>query len=330
MNFLYLFVFILKSSFSEQQDILKTGIDYPLIQILGKLIYRILNYFCVHTTNHEFYRMTLKEFFKSKTFKYNALAAVGIFILLIVLNMFFLRIYTDHGDSVEIPDLKGKSSQQVSSILDNLDLRFEIRDSVYSRETAPGTVLDQYPKAGMRVKENRTVFITLCALNQETIPMPQLTDISYRQAINLIESTGLIAGNIEYQPSEFPNLVLEQKTEGKRIRVGEMIAKGSVIDLVLGSDSHGETSEVPNLFGRNLAEARLTLGEAFLNTGIITWDESITTEEQKTKALIWKQTPDPTEIFEVARGTAIDIWLTLDPTKLQAKPQAEEPENSFF
>jgi len=274
--------------------------------------------------------MTLKEFFKSKLFKQNALAAVGISILLIVLTMLFLRIYTDHGDSVAIPDLKGKNSREVSALLDNLDLRFQIRDSVYSNEVAPGTVLDQFPKPGMKVKENRTIFITICALTQVKIPMPQLTDISYRQAINLIESSGLIAGKIEYKPSEFPNLVLEQKTEGRRIRVGEMIAKGSVVDLVLGSDSNGETSEVPNLFGRSLAEAQLTLGEAFLNAGIITFDETITTEEQKIKALIWKQTPDPAEIFEVARGTAIDIWLTLDPTKLEAKPETEQPENSFF
>lgn len=274
--------------------------------------------------------MTLKEFLKSKTFKRNALAAIGIFIFLIVLNMFFLRIYTNHGDSVEIPELKGKTSDEVAAILDDLDLRFQIGDSVYSKETAPGTVLDQYPKAGMKVKENRIIFITMCALSQEMIAMPQLTDISYRQAINLIESNGLIAGNIEYQPSEFPNLVLEQKVDGKRIGVGERIAKGSVVDLVLGSDSNGEASEVPTLFGRNLAEARLTIGEAFLNVGTINWDESITTEEQKNKALIWKQTPDPAEIFEVARGTAIDIWLTLDPTKLQAKTQEEEPENSFF
>lgn len=274
--------------------------------------------------------MTLKEFLKSKTFKRNALAAIGIFIFLIVLNMFFLRIYTNHGNSVEIPELKGKTSNEVAAILDDLDLRFQIGDSVYSKETAPGTVLDQYPKAGMKVKENRIIFITLCALSQEMIAMPQLTDISYRQAINLIESNGLIAGNIEYQPSEFPNLVLEQKVDGKRIGVGEKIAKGSVVDLVLGSDSNGEASEVPTLFGRNLAEARLTIGEAFLNVGTINWDESIITEEQKNKALIWKQTPDPAEIFEVARGTAIDIWLTLDPTKLQAKTQEEEPENSFF
>ncbi|MDD2303326.1 MAG: PASTA domain-containing protein [Prolixibacteraceae bacterium] len=274
--------------------------------------------------------MTLKEFFKTKTFKYNALAVVGITTFLIVLNMFALRIYTDHGESIEIPDLRGKTTAEVSQILNKIDLRYQIRDSVYSHETAPGTVLDHFPKAGMKVKENRTIFITLCAISQEKIPMPQLTDISYRQAINIIESSGLIAGKVEYKPSEFPNLVLEQKSEGREIPVGEIIPKGSVIDLVLGSNSNGETSLVPTLFGQNLTEAKLSLDEVFLNVGTITYDESVLYEAQKEKAMIFKQSPDPAGVFEVQKGTAIDLWLTVDKSKLESKPEEEKPDNSFF
>ena len=244
--------------------------------------------------------------------------------------MFFLRIYTDHGESVEIPDLKGRTSTEVADILDRIELRYEIRDSVYSLETAPGTVLDQFPKPGQKVKENRTVFITLSAVSQEMILMPQLTDISFRQATNLIEGAGLIAGNIEYKPSEFPNLVLEQKVNGRIVREGEMIPKGSVVDLVLGTEGNATSSKVPTLFGNDLTEAQLKIQEAFLNLGTVTYDESFTSEEEKIKGLIWKQSPDPAEIFEVARGTSIDIWLTIDPTKLEAKPETEEPENSFF
>ncbi len=276
--------------------------------------------------------MTLKEFIKTKTFKKNAIAAVGITIFLLMVNMFAIRIYTGHGDSVEIPNLKGKTSAEVSTVLNKLDLRFHIRDSVYSRETSPGTVLDQYPKPGMKVKANRTIFITLCALTQEMIPMPQLTDISYRQATNLIESSGLIAGHVSYRPSDFPDLVLEQKIGGRSVPVGEMVPKGSVIDLVLGGEGgvQSETSEVPTLFGRNLEEAKLTLDGAFLSIGTVTYDESVLYESQKAKAVIFKQSPDPAEVFEVAKGSAIDLWLTIDQNKLQAKPEAEKPENSFF
>ncbi|HEY3372153.1 MAG TPA: PASTA domain-containing protein [Prolixibacteraceae bacterium] len=274
--------------------------------------------------------MTLKEFFKTRTFKVNALAALGITIFLILFNMFFLRIYTRHGESVKIPDLKGKTTSEVADILDRANLRFEIQDSVYSVETAPGTVLDQFPKPGMSVKEKRIIYLTLCALSQEMIPMPQLTDISYRQAANLIESAGLKAGSIEYKQSEFPNLVLEQKVNGRVVQKGEMVPKGSTVDLVLGSDSDGSAIQIPALLGKNLTEARSLLEEAFLNVGVITYDESFTSEDQKTQGIIWKQSPDPAETFDVANGTPIDIWLTIDPAKLQEKPEAEKPENSFF
>lgn len=274
--------------------------------------------------------MTLKDFFKSRTFRNNALAVVGVTVFLVLLNMLALRVYTGHGDSVAIPDLKGKTAGQVASLLDDIDLKYQIRDSVYSRETPPGTVLDQFPKPGIRVKENRTVFITLAAVNQELIPMPQLTDISYRQALNVIESSGLVAGGIEYRPSEFPNLVLDQKVDGKSVKIGEFIPRGSVVDLILGGNSNGETSEVPTLFGRNLADARMIIGEALLGVGEITYDEDLVTDDQKARALIWKQSPDPAEVLEVIPGTTINLWLTTDSTKLASKPKADEPDNSFF
>ena len=274
--------------------------------------------------------MTLKEFLKTKTFRINALAAVGITIFLILLNMLALRIYTSHGDSIGIPDLRGKTTAQVNALVNKLSLRYQIRDSVYSRETAPGTVLDQFPKPGSKVKGNRIILVTLCAVSQEKIPMPQLTDISYRQAVNIIESAGLIAGNISYKPSEFPNLVLEQKVSGKPIRIGQMIPKGTVIDLVLGGNSSGEFSQVPTLLGRSLTEARMMIGEALLNVGTINYDSTIVTDDQKVKALIWKQSPDPAEIFEVAPGTSVELWLSADSLKLEPKPKTEEPENSFF
>lgn len=274
--------------------------------------------------------MTLKEFLKTRVFKVNAMAALGITIFLILFIIVFLRIYTNHGDSIEIPDLKGKSVEEVADLLNEKDLRFEIRDSVYSTEISPGTVLDQFPKPGLKVKENRMIFITLCAISQERIPMPQLTDISYRQAVNLIENAGLIAGNIQYQPSEFPNLVLEQRVNGKMVAKGEMIPKGSRVDLVIGSDGEGTAIELPTLIGLNLNDARIKLEEDFLSVGTITYDETVTSEDQKDQAVIWKQSPDPAITFDIDRGSAIDIWMTTDPTKIQETPETEKPENSFF
>jgi hypothetical protein len=74
----------------------------------------------------------------------------------------------------------------------------------------------------------------------------------------------------------------------------------------------------------------MLLGEAFLNVGRITYDDSIPSDEEKLKSLIWKQNPDPSEIFEVPHGTAVDLWLTTDTTKIRTKTQVKEPDNDFF
>jgi eukaryotic-like serine/threonine-protein kinase len=275
--------------------------------------------------------MTFKEFLKTKTFKNNALAAVGITVVLLIASVFVLRIYTHHGQSIEVPNLKGERIEDVARVLKRLDLKYQIQDSVYSHDTKPGTVLDHFPRPGMKVKENRTIFITMCAVNQEMISMPQLTDISYRQALNIIESSGLAAGKVSYKPSEFPDLVLEQRSSGRSIPVGEPIAKGSVIDLVLGSNSQeGESCQVPTLSGRNLAEAKLVIEGAFLSVGNINYDETVLYESQKEKAVIYKQSPDPSEVFEVTKGSGIDLWLTIDKKKLETNSRNEGPDNSFF
>lgn len=274
--------------------------------------------------------MTLKEFLKTRAFKVNALAALGITIFLILFVVIFLRVYTNHGESIEIPDLKGKTTQEVATILEEKDLRYEIQDSVYSPSLAAGTVLDQFPKPGMKVKQNRLIFITLCSISQEKIPMPQLTDISLRQAENLIENTGLVAGNIQYRQSEFPNLVLEQRINGRVVAKGEMIPKGSRIDLIVGSDADGLTVELPSLSGLSLNDAQIKLEENALSIGTITYDESVTSEEQKIQAVIWKQSPDPATTFDIDRGSAIDIWMTVDPNKIQENTEKEKPDNSFF
>lgn len=274
--------------------------------------------------------MTLKEFLKTRTFKVNALAALGITILLILFIVIFLRVYTNHGDSVEIPDLKGKTTQEIATILEEKDLRYEIQDSVYSPDLPPGTALDQFPKPGMKVKQNRMVFITLCALSQEMILMPQLTDISLRQAENLIENAGLIAGSIQYKQSEFSNLVLEQRVNGRMVAKGEKIPKGSRIDLVVGSDSESQTMGLPSLTGLSLNDAKIKLEENSLSIGTVTYDESVSSEDDKSQAVIWKQSPDPATTFNIERGSAIDIWMTIDPDKIQENAEKEKPDNSFF
>lgn len=261
--------------------------------------------------------MSVKAFLKSKQFLLNLMLAVVIGVVLLLLTILILRIYTDHGKSFAVPDMKGMSEKEVSELCEEQGLRYQILDSLFLKDAVPGAVVDQVPQAGSQVKKNRMVFLTICARNPEPVAMPKLTDISYRQALNVMESTGLEIGEIEYKPSQFNNLVLEQKIEGEPVEVGFLIVKGTKIDLVIGQAFTGEKTEVPELVGETFQGAKEKLGQVILNLGAVIYDRSFETEEDSLNARVWKQRPNSAENYQIDQGQPVDVWLTVDKEKLE-------------
>lgn len=259
--------------------------------------------------------MSIKSFLKSKLFLKHLAIAVAMTLVLFYSILFILRIYTDHGHSYEIPDLKGLSPQEALTVCEQNDFKLQVVDSLFVKDAAPGTIVGQVPVAGTRVKKNRTLFATLCTMAPEQTAMPKLTDIAYRQALNMIESSGLELGNVIYRPSEYTSLVLEQIVNGQPAIPGTLIAKGTRIDLVIGQNFSGEQMEVPNLIGESYLQAKLIIEASILNTGAVIFDDSFISDEDTINAIIWKQRPEAGPGSSIQQGQSIDLWLTVDEQK---------------
>ena len=66
----------------------------------------------------------------------------GIFIVLVLLFFYvYLPITTNHGETIKVPELKGKTVTELEQYLDNYDLRFQINDSSYVPGAKPHSVL---------------------------------------------------------------------------------------------------------------------------------------------------------------------------------------------
>lgn len=256
--------------------------------------------------------MSFRKFLLSKTFFRHLAAAVAVSLLAVYLVLTSLKLYTHHGEAIVVPDLTGQTESEFSRILDRLDLRYEITDSTYVEHIAAGGVIDQVPEPGHQVKSNRTIFITLNAIAPEQVTVPRLTDISLRQSLAQLESAGLLAGEITYKPSEFTNLVLEAKIAGRLIITGELVPKGTTVDLTVGSGDNMAMVFLPNLTGLNLSGARQVLAESMLTTGAIIYDNTIVTKYDSLNALIWKQHPDFRTVLNVPAGSSVDLWVTMD------------------
>ncbi|WP_339736894.1 PASTA domain-containing protein [uncultured Sunxiuqinia sp.] len=261
--------------------------------------------------------MSLKAYLTSKNFWMSIFLAIAITIMLLLITMFGLRVYTNHGEAYAVPDFSGMLLSQAKEKVAEAELEFQIMDSVYLEEAEPGAVIDQVPAAGSLVKHGRTIFFTICATKPEQVAMPKLTDISFRQAMNLMMSFGLNVGNVDYVPSEFPNLVLEQKLHGKPVEEGTLVNKGANIDLTVGQNRFGERTEIPNLIGVRLDQANELIAVSYLNVGAVIYDDSFESNADSAEARVWQQRPEsiPGEVIE--QGKSIDLWLTVDEEKLE-------------
>lgn len=257
----------------------------------------------------------LRFLISKKFFRHLGLAITLSFIILLSI-LVWLKIYTHHGQAISVPNLTGLTEDEVADVTSSRNLRFEIVDSVFSSEMPRGTVLKQNPRASSRVKKNRKIFLTMNAINPETVAMPQLVGLSIRQARLALQNAGLSLGDIEYRPDYAINNVLQQMYNDSVINEGTEIGKGAVIGLVLGMGLSKETTRVPDLMGLGAEVAREIIADYYLNIGAITYDESMLDAEDSALAFVWRQYPEFDEFRRLNMGMEVDVWLTVDSTLL--------------
>lgn len=221
-----------------------------------------------------------------------------------------LNTYTLHGETVTVPDLKGMSIAEIEEFLSGKPFKFEIADSVYNKREKKGVVMEQNPKTGAKVKQGRNIYLIINSTQARKVKMPNLVDLSLRQAISILQANGLLIGLLEYEPNIAKNAVIRQKMDSKEIQPGESIAEGSVIDLVLGSGLSDEMVALPSLVGLKWQEAMEMLKKSSLNEGVVNFDETVKTGADSLVAVVVRQNPPHSANRVVPMGELIDMWLS--------------------
>lgn len=260
--------------------------------------------------------MSIVKILKSKRFWKNLLYAVvlyGVFYLFIVLG---LRFYTHHGKSFPVPDFKGLKPDRVAELANHNRLNIEIIDSNYLSYLPKGSVIDQYPKPGIHVKKNRTIFLTVNAFNQAKVKVPNVMGMSYRQGKTTLESHGLKVGKLIYKPDFAKNNILNQRYKGNIIKPGQEIEKGQSIDLELGNGLGKTTHLLPNLANLNFMSAESAIKDAFFNLGQVYFDSSVKTYSDTIDARVYRQSPKYSSGARSIMGSKVNLWLTINPNKL--------------
>lgn len=183
--------------------------------------------------------MSFIKFLFSKTFLIQVVLAIIALVLIGFITVEWLEYSTNHKQRIEVPLLSKLKLDQVDTRLEAMDLRREILDSAnYNPEYPPYTVIEQTPRAGKYVKENRKIYLTLNPSGYRKIEIPKnLIRHTRRNVEATLRSLGFEIGSVTYKPDVAKDAVLELRYKGEELEAGTKLMKTSKIDLILGDGS---------------------------------------------------------------------------------------------
>ncbi len=177
----------------------------------------------------------LRFLFSKALYKQLLFLCLSIFVLFWAIS-FSLKLITHHQEYLEVPDLEGVAIAVLPAIMEQENLRFEIIDSTrFVPDLPPLSVIDHIPAAGSEVKTNRKIYLTVNPSGYRQITVPNLIQITKRNAESMINAVGFQLGDITYKDNIGKDMVLEIAHRGKLITPGILLPKTSKIDLVLGN-----------------------------------------------------------------------------------------------
>ncbi len=263
--------------------------------------------------------MNFIEFIKTKVFVRHFILSVVISALLISVILILLKGYTHHGESYKVPSLLGLTPEQIQELttIDNFEV--QIIDSVFDSRQKKGTVIIQEPAPGSMVKKDRKIYLTMVALMPEQVNMPNLVDLTLRQAKATIETYGLRLGQVNYVPDIAANAVLGQYYKGKPIEPGHELLKKSIIDLKVGKETGSGQYQVPFLIGKTRTEAELLLHRYYFVIGDETFEDGAVAETAK----VYSQSPSADQNEFYTAGQPVNL-VYRDPDKFNFEEYLEQ------
>ena len=246
----------------------------------------------------------------------NLLSALVVFIVLLVGSMIFLNVVTKHNQELIVPELSNMSVADAESIAVAEGMRVEVVDSVFVKRMKKGAVYRQNPVAGSKVKSGRRIALTINAMNAKKVSMPNLIGYSMRQAMAELQSRGLILGKLIYVQDIATNNVLRQYLGSKEIEPGTQVESESVIDLVVGLNSNDGNTYIPDVPGLRNMNATDAIHSSSLNVSRLRFDATVKNYDDSLAAVVYRQSPEPSEEMQVPKGSDVTICLTLDENKV--------------
>ena len=265
--------------------------------------------------------MSFRTYIKSPEFRKTLLRVVVVYLCFMALIWFFLNWYTDHGEFITVPELKGMKLEEAAAALDERDLNYLVIDSIYDKKATPGSVMDQSPVAESQVKDGRQVFLTIYSFS------PPLERLGVKEgdfaqvAMIKLNNKGIEYDTLYEDNNTYAGSVIKVTYKGRRTSPEDMIPKGEKVKLVIGRAVRTK-SIVPDLHGLTCKQAEILLDSLnFVCNCRFEPEISFASAQDSASYRVCRQNPEHDPILGASPGRIVDLWLYNTPCPVDTTNQ---------
>lgn len=263
------------------------------------------------------YLRELWLFLSSRIFLSNIIKMLAVVVVLFLMTNWWMRCYTNHGESVQVDDFTGLIMKDAVKKGKNKGFQFEVIDSSWQLGKPGGIILNQTPKPFSRVKEGRKIYLTVTTYGTETVRLPEFSNYAYdfseyQKRLKILQITAKETEKV-FDRRQAPGTIVHFYFNGKKItendvKKGVEIPKGSVLEFTV-TDRQSNRVNLPDLVCQTFDAADFLVGSYNLNIGQINEDETVT---DRFSAYVYRQEPAFVPETTIQMGTQINVWLSQD------------------
>ena len=238
---------------------------------------------------------------------FSMLAALAMLLVLFMVIRTIIKQNFDLRDT-QVPNIVGYDEATARDILKERGLELTIEEWQFDENIPEGRIISQNPEEGTKVKTDSKVYVIISS-GAKMITVPNVVNLSKRNAEIELENKGLKIGQIEYINSDIASgYVVKQEPTAF-----QDVPEGTEVKLYV-SQGPEETSTV---VGKYTGISESIAVEMIKNDNLEVGNVYREYNGQYNKGIVFKQSPQ--QGANVEQGRKVDLWISLGEQKSNKK-----------
>lgn len=213
--------------------------------------------------------------------------------------------FSGNSEEIDVPDFAGKTLEEAQAQAEELGLKIQEGESVYSPDQEEGLIASQTPTAGSKVSEGRVITVYV-SLGKKDGVVPRIIDMDYNEAEEYLQSFGFELGIVKTVTSTKPKDVIVSQS----IDAGTTADEGTKIDVEISDGQGKEMKAVPSVINSDIDSARSAIVSAGFTVGAVTYEENATVTQNNVIRITDASGNELKAGDELEEGSAINIIVS--------------------